>query len=123
MIKDHNIFTNVSTFAQFDPRLQFPVVLFRFGAYGNIACKANVVASFHISTGILSKFTKRVIVAILSLEKSVVCWSNAAENEVIKLSFQESHGFSNVIGIMDGTHVILFANPSYQGEQNFNRKT
>jgi hypothetical protein len=29
---------------------------------------------------------------------------------------QEFHGFPNVIGIMDGTHVILTAKPSYQGE-------
>ena len=74
MIKDHSIFTNDSTSVQFDPRLQFLVVLLRFGAYGNGASRANVVASFHISTGVLSKFTKRIMVALLSLEKSVVCW-------------------------------------------------
>ena len=93
MIKDHNIFTNVSTTGQFDRRLQFLVVLFKFGAYGNGASRANVAESFHISTGILSKFTKRVMVANLSLKKSVVCWSNATEKETIKLSIQESVNF------------------------------
>ena len=99
MIKDHNIFTNVSMTAQFDQRLQFLVVLFRFGAYGNGTSRANVAESFHISTGILSKFTKRVMVILLSLEKSVICWPNAAEKKTIKLSIQGSHGFPNVIGI------------------------
>lgn len=123
MIKDHNIFTNDNTSAQFDPRLQFLVVLFRFGAYGNGASEANVATSFHISTGVLSKFTKHVMVALLSVENSVVCWPNAADKETIKHSIQESHGFPHVIGIMDGTHVILAAKPSCQGEQYFNRKS
>ena len=81
MIKDHNIFTNDNIAAQFDPRLQFLFVLFKFGAYGNGASRANVAASFHVSTGILSKFTKHVMVAPLSLENSVVCWPNAAEKK------------------------------------------
>ena len=123
MIKDHNIFTNDSNNAQFDHRLQFLVILFRFGAYGNGASRANVAASFHVSTGVLSKFTKRIMVALLSLEKNVVCWPNAAEKKSIKLSIEESHGFPHIIGIMDGTHVILAAKPSYQGEQYFNRKS
>ena len=46
MFKDHNIFTNVSTSAQFDRRLQFLVGFFRFGAYENGASMANVAASF-----------------------------------------------------------------------------
>ena len=94
MIKDHNIFTNVSTSAQSDRRLQFLIVLFRFGAYGNGASRANVAASFHISTGVLSKFTKRIMIALLSHEKSVICWSNAVKNKINKLSIQESMDFS-----------------------------
>ena len=62
------------------------------------------------------------MIALLSLEMSVVCWPNTTEKEVIKHFVQESHGFPNVIGIIDGTHVILDAKSSYQGEQYFNRK-
>ena len=98
------------------------MVLFRFGAYGNGASRENVAASFHVSIGVLSKFTKRVMVALLSLEKNVVCWPSAAEKKAIKHSIEGSHGFPHVIGIRDGTHVILAAKPGYQGEQYFNRK-
>ena len=79
MIKDHNIFTNVSSSVQFDRRLQFLVVLLRLRAYENNTLRANIVASFYIHTGILLKFIKRVMVALLSLGKSVICWPNAAE--------------------------------------------
>ena len=74
MIKDHNIFANVSTCAKFDPRLQILIVLFMFGAYGNGASKVSIAVSLYISTGVLSKFTKCVMIALLSLKKSVVCW-------------------------------------------------
>ena len=116
MIKDQNIFANVSTSAQFDPRPQFLIVLFRFGAYGNGVSIANVVALFHIFAGVLLKFTKRVIVTLLSLEKNVICWPNATKKEAIKLSIQESYRFFNIIGMMDGTHVIFAAKLSYQGK-------
>ena len=94
MIKDHNIFTNDNTSVQCDSRLQNLVVLFKFGAYKNGTSMTNVAASFHISTGVLSKFTKRVMVALLSLETSVICWPNATKNEaIIKLCIQECHSF------------------------------
>ena len=54
MIKDHDIFQNNSPILQFDPRLQFLNVLFRFGAYGNGASRANTTETFHISTGVIS---------------------------------------------------------------------
>ena len=72
MIEGHNIFSNKSAILQFDPCLQFLVVLFRFRVYGNGASRSNIATSFHISTGVISKFTKRVMVAILSLEMSVL---------------------------------------------------
>ena len=123
MIRGHNIFTNKSANPQFDPQLQFLVVLFRFGAYGIGASRANTAEAFHISTGVISKFTKRIIVALLSLENTVISWPNDVEKQIIKASIEHSHGFPNVIGIMDGTHVVLARKPSYQGEQYFNRKS
>ena len=115
MIQGHNIFTNKNTTPQFDPQLQFLVLLFRFRAYGNGASRANTAEAFHISTGIISKFTKRIIVALLSLENEVVSWPNDVEKQIIKDSIEDSHRFPNVIGIMDGTHVVLATKPSYQG--------
>ena len=46
------------------------------------------------------------MIAILSLEKSVVCWPIDVEKQSIKDSIEESHGFPDVIGIMDGTHIV-----------------
>ena len=51
------------------------------------------MASFHISTGVLSKSTKRVMVAFLSLEKSVVCWPNAAEKKPFGTLFKNPMDF------------------------------
>ena len=123
MIKDHDIFKNRSATLQFDPRLQFLVVLFRFGVYRNGASRANIAETFHISTGVISKFTKRIIVALLLLEKSSVSWPTNVEKDIIKQSIEESHGFTNVVGIMDGTHIILSSKSSNQGEQYFNQKS
>ena len=123
MIEDHNIFYNKSGVLQFDPCLQFLVVLFKFGVYGNGASRSNIATSFHISTGEILKFTKRVMVAILSLEKSVLCWPTNTKKQIIKDCIEESHGFPDVIGIMDGTHIVLATKPSYQGEWYFNRKS
>ena len=122
MIENHDIFKNNSTTQQFDPRLQFLVVLFQFGIYGN-ASRSNISETFHISTGVISKFTKCIIVALLSLQIDVVRWPIDSEKDIIKSSIEDSHGFLNVIGIMDGTHIILSSKPSYQGEQYFNRKS
>ena len=99
------------------------MVLFRFGVYGNGASRSNISQSFHISTGVISKFTKHIIVALLSLQTDVVCWPIDSEKDIIKSSIEDSHGFPNVVGIMDGTHIILSSKSSYQGEQYFNRKS
>jgi len=73
-------------------------------------CSATTI---HISTYVLPKFAKCVTIAILLLEKSVVYYTNDGEKEAIKYSIEDSYGFSNVIGIADGTHVNLATKPSY----------
>ena len=55
--------------------------------------------------------------------ESVVCWPNVVEKPSIKDSIEQSHGFLDIIGIMDGTYIILATKLSYQGEQYFNRKS
>jgi hypothetical protein len=121
MIKDDKF--NASYYPQFDPKLQFMVVLFRFGAYGNGASRSNAASNFHISRGVISKFMRRIMSALLSLEKVVVRWPNASERNDIKIVIENEHGFRHVIGIVDGTHVILATKPSLNGEEYFNRKS
>jgi hypothetical protein len=60
MIANHRAFFNNSISPQFDPRLHFLIVLYRFGAYGNGASRANVASVFQISRGIIGKFTRWV---------------------------------------------------------------
>jgi hypothetical protein len=117
MITNHHAFYNNSTSPQFDPRLQFLIVLYRFGAYGNGASQANVASVFKISCGIIGKFTKRVIAAIIeTLEQRVIEWPTPVRKEAIKNSIAEEHGFQDAIGMIDGTHIILACRPNRQGE-------
>lgn len=98
MIENHHVFFNNSNCSQFDPRLQFLIVLYRFGAYGNGASQSNVSSTFQIFRGIIGKFTKRVIVArIETLEQRVIEWPNATRKEAIKQAIAEKHGFQDAI--------------------------
>jgi hypothetical protein len=91
-IGNHRVVFNNGNSAQFDPRLQFLIVLNRFGAYGNGASQSNVVSAFQISRGIVGKFTKQVIVALIEmLEQRVIEWLNAACKEAIKYAIAVKH--------------------------------
>ena len=124
MIANHSIFPNNSNNPQFDPRLQFLIVLYHFGAYGNGASRSLIGNAFHISPGIIGKFTKRIIVALIeTLEDRVIEWPSPARKEVIKQAIASEHGFQDAIGMIDGTHIILAYKPTRQGEGYFNRKS
>jgi hypothetical protein len=91
MITNHHAFYNNNTSPQFDPRLQFLIVLYRFGAYGNGASQANVASVLKNFHGIIRKFTKQVIAAIIeTLEQRVIEWPTAASKEAIKTLLQRS---------------------------------
>ena len=94
LIANHHAFFNKSNSPQFDPKLQFLIVLYRFGAYENGASQANIASAFQISCDIVGKFTKRVIVAFLkTLEQQVIEWPTATRKEAIKNRIAEKHGF------------------------------
>jgi hypothetical protein len=100
------------------------VVLYHFGACGNGASCTNVASVFKISCGIIGKFTKRVIAAIIeTLEQRVIEWPTPTKKEVIKSSIAQEHGFQDAIGMIDETHIILACRPNRQGEGYFNRKS
>lgn len=48
MIANHPAFYNDNNSPQFDPQLQFLIVLYRFRAYGNGASRTNVASVFKI---------------------------------------------------------------------------
>ena len=99
------------------------IVLYYFGAHGNGASQFNVSSTFQISHGIVGKFTKRVIVALIEmLEQRVIEWPNVARKETIKQAIAEEHGFQDAIGMIDGIHIILASRPNRQDEGYFNRK-
>jgi hypothetical protein len=123
LITNHHAFFNNSNSPQFNPKLQFLIVLYLFGAYGNGASGANVASALQVSRSIVGKFTKRVIVALLeTLEQRVIEWPAATRKEAIKNRIAEKHGFQDAIGMIDGTHIILASRPNRQGEGYFNRK-
>ena len=124
MIANHSIFSNNSNNPQFDPRLQFLIVLYCFEAYGNGASRSLIGNAFHTSPGIIEKFTKRIIVALIeTLESRIIEWPSPASKEVIKQAIALEHGFQKAIGMIDGTHIILAYKPTRQGKGYFNRKS
>jgi hypothetical protein len=124
MIENHHVFFNNSNNPQFEPRLQFFIVLNRFGVYKNATSWSNVASVFQISLGIVGKFTKRVIVALIgTLEQKVIERSNSTHKKVIKQAIAKEHGFQDTIGMIDGIHIVLDSKPNRQGEGYFNRKS
>ena len=63
------------------------------------------------------------MVALLSLEKSVVNWPKPEERKAIALRIDEKTGFKTCIGFIDGTLIPLESKPSKNGEDYFSRKS
>ncbi|XP_055352505.1 uncharacterized protein LOC129598558 [Paramacrobiotus metropolitanus] len=121
-IIDHPIFKGNSNNSQAPVAKQLATALSRFGSCGNAASVGSVARKFGISEGTVDAFTKRVIVALVSLEKEVVRWPTTAEKRIIKHKIKSKHHFASCIGFVDGTDIVLATKPSMNGEDYFNRK-
>jgi hypothetical protein len=67
-------------------------------------------------------YCKRVIIAILSLKRILVKWPTGENKQNTLEGFKNIGGMENVIGAIDGSHVVLANAPLKQPETYWNRK-
>ncbi|GBB97429.1 hypothetical protein RclHR1_29940001, partial [Rhizophagus clarus] len=65
---------------------------------------------------------RRVMSTILSLKSSLIIWPTGELRKKVHIGFSNIGGFNNVIGAIDGTHIILETAPLKQPEIYWNRK-
>jgi hypothetical protein len=123
-----NLITNIETHAIFQPtgnkpqasvELQLAIFLRRVGSKDEVF---SVCSRYGISEGTVYLYCKRVMLAILSLKSSLVIWPTGQTRKMIHSGFKDIGGFNNVIGAIDGTHIILGIAPLKQPEIYWNRK-
>src|SRR5436309_3143488 len=67
-------------------------------------------------------YTDRCIVAILSLERQVICWPDKEERQEVKRRIKAESGFPSCLGFVDGTLFVLKYKPLLDGEDYYSRK-
>ena len=118
LIKTHPIFNTNGTKQQADVSLQLAVFLRRL----TVSDIFTICALFGVAEGTVILYTQRVLEAILSFKLHFVKWPNDEERQDVLQGFKDIGGFQNVIGSIDGTHVILTNKPPKDPEVFFNRK-
>ena len=119
MLITHPIFQNNSRNSQAPIELQFAVFLRRIGSKESIF---EICSRFEIAEGTVYLYCKRVMTAIFSLKKTLIKWPTGENKQIIHKGFKNIGGFRNVIGSIDGTHVVLTNKPPKDPEVFFNRK-
>jgi hypothetical protein len=145
-VKDHSVFRNNSRNPQLPVRWQLLVALCRFGHDGNPIAVRMVASMFSISgtcrareshekspelpqrivsyvEGTVMNWTRRVILALLSLQASVIKWPANEERNRIKTRIGRASAFGHGVGIADGSLLPLARKPAFQDEYvYFSRK-
>lgn len=118
-IETHLIFQSSGNKQQAPVELQLAIFLRRIGSKDEIF---SICSRFGIAEGTVYLYCKRVMLAILSLKDSLVMWPTQESRRIIHAGFKNIGGFENVIGAIDGTHIILGIAPLKQPEIYWNRK-
>lgn len=101
------------------PPLMQVLLTLRFYASGAFqdVCGELISVSQHTA----SRTIRRVTAALLHTVNQWICFPNEEEASTQKRKFAERHGFPNVFGCIDGTHVAIQA-PAIDEWQYVNRK-
>jgi len=118
-IETHSIFQSTGNKQQAPVELQLAIFLRRIGSKDEIF---SICSRFGIAEGTVYLYCKRVMLAILSLKNSLVIWPTEESRKIVHSGFKNIGGFENVIGAIDGTHIILGIAPLNQPEIYWNRK-
>ena len=119
LIRSHLVFLPKGTKPQVCVELQLAVFLCRLGSTGSLF---GVCSRFGIGEGTVILYTKRIIQAIMAQKKTFVKWPTLEEREKVHKGFENLGGLKNVIGAVDGTHIIMKNAPSKDPEVYFTRK-
>jgi hypothetical protein len=118
-IRSHLIFQSTGNKQQAPVELQLAIFLRRIGSKDEIF---SICSQYGISEGTVYLYCKRVMIAIFSLKCELVKWPTGELRRMVHLGFNNIGGFNNVIGAIDGTHIILGIAPLKQPEIYWNRK-
>src|SRR5256885_9790819 len=118
-IESHSIFQPTGNKPQAPVELQLAIFLRKIGSKDEIF---GICSRYGISEGAVYLYCKRVMIAILSLKHELIIWPTGELRKMVHLEFNKIGGFNNVIGAIDGTHIILGNTPSKQSEIYWNRK-
>jgi hypothetical protein len=118
-IRSHLIFQSTGNKQQAPVELQLAIFLRRIGSKDEIF---SICSRYGISEGTVYLYCKRVMIAIFSLKCELVKWPTGELRRMVHLGFNNIGGFNNVIGAIDGTHIILGIAPLKQPEIYWNRK-
>ena len=119
MLSTHSVFQNNSNNLQTAVELQFAIFLRRIGSKEIIF---EICSRFGIAEGTVYLYCKRIMIAISSLKKTLVKWPIGEIKQDIHEGFKNIGGMENVIGAIDGCHIILANTPLKQPEVYWNRK-
>jgi hypothetical protein len=120
-IHEHPIFSNNARVKQAHPAYQLATVMARFGCNGNGASVSKIQSHFALGAGTVSKYTERVIKALLDIEEKWIKWpSPERRREIGRVLGTE--GFPKCVGFIDGTTIPLSQKPGLDGVVYFDRK-
>ena len=102
--------------------LHVMVFLKYLGSCGNEASLAKIGHAMSISKEAVNECVMQACSAILKLQKGVFKWPDEDERKAISAQIKHAHGFSNCVGLIDGTLFPLAFAPSQNSEDYFTRK-
>jgi len=119
MLNTHPIFQNNSNNLQASVELQLAIFLRRIGSKETIF---EICSRFGIAEGTVYLYCKRIMIAISSLKKTLIKWPTNEIKQDTHEGFKNIGEMENVIGAIDGCHIILANAPLKQPETYWNRK-
>jgi len=119
VIKSDKVFQSRGNKPQASVDHQLMVFLRRIGSTTDIF---SICSQHGISEGTVVLYVKRVMKALRKRASDFVKWPQGDQRHAVHAGFKEIGGFTNVIGAIDGTHIILATAPWRDSEVYFNRK-
>ena len=104
LLNTHPIFQTNNNHSQASVELQFAIFLRRIGSKEDIF---GICSRFGIAEGTVYLYCKRIMIAILSLKKTLVKWPTGEAKQNTNEGFKNIGGMENVIGAINGSHIGL----------------
>ena len=80
------------------------------------------MAITYLPEGTIELYTRRCLVAILTIEKDVVTWPDCNERAHIVRRIRQESGFPDCVGLVDGTLIVFSQKPTLDGADYYSQK-